>query len=224
MSLTSGHGPLSPDPAGRFSAPVPAGLCYVEPLARRVRAVLDGRTVIDSEGVLLVHRPGFPPTYAFPAADVDGVATLPEPLAPDHVSVAWDDVEQWWEEDEQVFGHPRNPYHRIECLRTGRRLMARVGGVTLVDTTDTLGVWETALAPKLYVERRHVLPGALAPSATTSYCPYKGTASWFDVVVGGHAVADAAWSYEDPVDESLAIGGLVCFDSARVDVDDTFPT
>jgi uncharacterized protein (DUF427 family) len=220
VSLTTGRGPLGPRPAGRFSTPVPAGVVYVEPFSRRVRGMLGGRTVVDSERVCLVHRPGRPPTYAFPAGDVDqaGVATTPEEHAPGHVAVAWDGVDAWYEEEEQVHGHPRNPYHRVDCVRTARHLRVEVGGEALVDTADTIGVYETALAPRLYVGREAVRTDLLRPSPTTSYCPYKGTASWWSAVVDGVTVADVAWSYEDPLPESLPIRGLLSFDEAVVAV------
>ena len=76
MSLTTGRGPLSARPAGRFTAPVPAQVAYIEPFRRRVRAVAGGRTVVDSERVLLVHRQGRAPTYAFPAGDVTGAESV----------------------------------------------------------------------------------------------------------------------------------------------------
>ena len=118
MSLTTGKGPLSARPAGRFTVPIPEHVAYVEPFRRRVRATKDGRTVIDSERVLLVHRQGRPPTYAFPTGDVEGTPTEPEPEATGYVTVPWNAVDSWFEEDEQVFGHPRNPYHRVDYLRS----------------------------------------------------------------------------------------------------------
>src|SRR6186997_2067187 len=118
MSLTTGRGPLSPRRAGRFTAPVPDGVVYIEPFDRRVRAVVRAETVVDSERALLVHRPGRSPALAFPAADVSGVASEVAPDVPDHVTVAWDVPDAWYEEEEQFFGHPRNPYHRIDCIRT----------------------------------------------------------------------------------------------------------
>lgn len=217
MGLTTGRGPLSPDPAGRYSAPVPAGVAYVEPFRRRVRGLVGGRAVVDSERVLLVHRPGEPPAYAFPAADVEGVTTEPDPEAPGHVRVPFDAVEAWFEEDERVLGHPRSPYHRVDCVPTSRRLVVEVAGTTIVDTTETLGVYETALEPRLYVHRDRVRV-ALVPSATTTWCPYKGTASYWSAVVGGTTVADVAWSYDDPLPESLPLRSLLGFDPARVTV------
>ena len=218
MSLTTGRGPLSPHRAGWFSAPVPDGVVYVEPFRRRVRGVTGERTVVDSERALLVHRPGHPPAFAFPPADVDGVAAEPEPDAPGHVRVPWDAVEEWYEEDERVFLHPRNPYHRVDCVRTSRRLRVEVAGAVLVEATGTVGVYETALEPKLYVRRDQVRLDLLAASPTTSYCPYKGTASYWSAVVGDTTVTDVAWSYEHPLPESLPLAGLLSFDPARTTV------
>ncbi len=218
MSLTTGRGPLSARPAGRFSVPIPSPVDYVEPFRRRVRGRVAGRTVIDSEQVLLVHRPGQPPTYAFPEKDVVAEAARPEPIAAGYVHVPWDAVEEWYEEDERVFGHARNPYHRVDCLRTARHLRVEVAGVTLVDTADPIGVYETALEPRLYVRPDQVNTDLLRPSTTTTYCSYKGTASYWTVETGDVVIEDVAWSYEDPRPESLPIAGLLSFDGTRVTV------
>ena len=223
MSLSTGRGPLSARPAGRFTAPIPAQVAYIEPFRRRVRAVLDSRTVVDSERVLLVHRQGSPPTYAFPAADVTGVDAVPVVDAPGYVAVPWDSADAWYEEDEEVFGHPRNPYHRVDCLRARRRLRVDAAGTTLVDTDDTLAVYETALEPRLYVDRRHVRMDLLVPSETTTYCPYKGTTRYWHARVGDQVLEDVAWSYEDPLPESTALGGLLSFETGRVHVEHDLP-
>ena len=223
MSLTTGRGPLSPDPAGRFSAPLPADVVYVEPFPRRIRALVDGATVLDTERALLVHRAGRPPSYAFPADDVTGLDADPEPAAPGHVAIAWDAVDTWFEEEEQVHGHPRNPYHRIDTVPTSRRLRVEVAGTVLVDTADTVGLYETSLRPKLYVRPDLVDMALLEPSTTTTYCPYKGTASYWSARIGDELVADVAWSYEDPLPESLPIRGLLSFDPQRAVVDAELP-
>ena len=224
MSLTTGRGPLSARPAGRFNAPVPERVAYIEPFRRRVRATKDGRTVIDSEQVLLVHRPGRPPVYSFPVGDVDGPPAVPEPDTPGYVTVEWDGVDAWFEEDEEVFGHPRNPYHRVDCLRSGRTLRVEANGMTLVDCASTLVVYETALEPRLYVERSHVRMDLLRPSETHTYCPYKGTATYWTADVGDAEVADVAWSYEDPLPESSPLGRFLSFDEGRVTVRHDLPT
>ncbi|HEY5888656.1 MAG TPA: DUF427 domain-containing protein [Acidimicrobiales bacterium] len=218
MSLTTGRGPLSGNPAGRFSPPIPEAVVYVEPFGRRVRGITDGHEVVDSERVLLVHRPNQAPTYAFPVDDVHDFDGEPESEADGHIRLPWDAVEEWYEEDEQVFGHPRNPYHRIDCVRTSRRLRAEVPGAVLVDTTETLGLYETALAPRLYVHRRLVRTDLLVAGSTATHCPYKGTASYWSAVVDGVTIEDVAWSYEEPLPESVPIRGMLCFDEARVTV------
>lgn len=217
MSLTTGRGPLSGRPAGRFSAPVPDGVVYVEPFRRRVRGMRAGRAVVDSERVVLVHRPGEPPAYAFPTADVE-LAAEPHPDAPGYVRVPWDAVEAWFEEGERVFGHPRNPYHRVDCVRTDRRLRVEVRATVLVDTTETVGVYETALEPRLYVYRERVRMDLLAASASRTYCPYKGTARYWTAVLGDVVVEDVAWSYDDPLPECAALRGMLGFDEARASV------
>jgi uncharacterized protein (DUF427 family) len=223
VSLTTGRGPLSGAPAGRFTAPIPQDVSYLEPFGRRVRAVKDGRTAIDSERVLLVHRPGRPPAYAIPAADVQGIASVADPDAPGYVSVEWDDADAWYEEDEQMFGHPRNPYHRVDCLRSQRRLRVDAPGTTLVDTDQTLAVYETALSPRLYVDPRHVRMDLLERSSLETYCPYKGTATYWSARIGDELLADIAWSYEDPLPESTPLAHHLSFDGARVTLHQELP-
>lgn len=223
MSLTTGRGPLGGNPAGRFNVPVPAGVVYVEPFRRRVRAVRGGEPVIDSERVVLVHRPGRSPVYSFPSHDVRGVATEPDPEVDGYVCVPWDAVDEWYEEDERVSGHPRNPYHRIDCLRSSRRLRVEVAHVTIVDTVDTLVLYETALEPKLYVHRDAVRDAELVASDTVTYCPYKGTTTYWNAIVGGQTVRDVAWSYDDPYPESLSIKGMLSFEPTRATVEHDLP-
>ena len=223
MSLTTARGPLGPDPSGRFSAPVPGGLVYVEPFARRVRGTRGGDVLVDSERVLLVHEPGRPPRYAFPADDAHASVAEPCAQAAGHVFVAWDALDEWFEEEERVFVHPRNPYHRVDCRPTARRLRVDVAGTTLVDTTDTVIVFETALEPRLYVSPKHVRTELLIRSDTGSYCNYKGNATYWSATIGDVAVEDIAWSYDDPLPESLCIKGFLSFDAARADVQAELP-
>ena len=138
----------------------------------------------------------------------------------DHVSVPWGSVDAWYEEDvELVFqSYPKNPYHRVDCLPTTRHLRVEVGGVVLVDTADTVAVFETALAPRLYVAKDHVRMDLLTPSPSTSWCSYKGHASWWTAIVDGVTFADIAWSYDDPLAESESIGGMLSFDERVANV------
>lgn len=218
MSLVAGRGPLSSDPAGRFSPAIPDGVVFVEPHPRRVQAIQDGRLVIDTERALLVHRRGRPLSYVFPADEVADLPTEPEPEAPGFVHVPWDAVDTWLEEGRELVHYPPNPYHRVDCRPTRRRLRASVAGVTLVDTDDTVIVFETALEPRLYVDPTLVRTDLLRRTDTVTYCNYKGFATYWSAVVDDHVIDDIAWSYPDPPPESLPIKGFFSFDLARADV------
>lgn len=218
MTLVAGRGPLSTDPAGRFCPPVPAGLVYIEPHPRRVQALLDGRLVIDTERALLVHRQGQPLSYVFPDDEAASLPSEPEPEAPGFVHVPWDAADTWLEEGRELVHYPPNPYHRVDCRPTKRRLRVCVDGATLVDTDDTVIVFETALESRLYVDPAHVRTDLLRRSETTSYCNYKGFATYWSAVLDGRAVEDIAWSYQDPPPESLPIKGFLSFDATQVQV------
>lgn len=224
MTLTSGKGPLSGRPAGRFSAPIPEGVSYVEPHRRRVRAMTSaGETVIDTDLVLLIHRPGQPPTYGFPVDEVPAGLGTPVPEADGFVEVAWGTVDSWFEEGLEVIGHARNPYHRIDCLPTERHLRVEVAGVVLVDSPATIALYETALEPRLYVARDLVRRDLLVPSDTTTWCNYKGRTKYFSAAIGHRIVADVAWTYETPFPESTAITGLLAFEPTVAEVTADFP-
>ena len=224
MTLTTARGPLGPDPAGRFNPAIaPASTTYVEPHLRRVRAELAGRAVIDTDSVLIVHRPGHPLTYAFPPEAVGDLPREPEPEAPGWVRVPWDAVDAWFEEGRRLVHSPPNPYHRVDCRPTERHLRVEVAGTVLVDTDDTVILFETALEPKLYVARAHVRSDILHRSDTSTYCNYKGLASYWSASIGGTVVDDVAWSYDDPLPESSPIAGHLSFDPERCSVTAELP-
>ena len=216
--MVTGHGPLSSAPAGWFSPTLPADVVYVEPHPRRVQAVKDGRTVIDTERALLVHRPDRPLSYAFPADEARGLPGEPVAEAPGFVQVPWDAVDTWVEEGRILVHYPPNPYHRVDCRPTKRRLRVTVAGNILVDTDDTVIVFETALEPRLYVDPAHVRTDLLRQTDTSTYCNYKGSATYWAAAVGSTLVQDVAWSYLDPPPESLPIKGFLSFDAGRAQV------
>jgi uncharacterized protein (DUF427 family) len=211
MSLVAGRGPLSTDPAGWFWPALPAHVVYVEPHPRRVQAFRDGRKVIDTERALLVHRRNHPLSYAFPTDEVRDLPCEPVSEAPGFVHVPWDAVDTWTEEGRTLIHYPPNPYHRVDCRPTTRRLRVKVAGTTLVDTDDTVIVFETALEPRLYVDPSHVRTDLLRQTDTSTYCNYKGVATYWAAVIGDAVVEDVAWSYQDPPPESLPIKGFLSF-------------
>ena len=133
----------------------------------------------------------------------------------------WAAVDTWLEEGRELVHYPPNPYHRVDCRPTKRRLRVSVGGfkgTPLVDTDDTVIVFETAVETRLYVDPAHVRTDLLQRSETTTYCNYKGFATYWSAVVDDLVVEDVAWSYLDPPPESLPIKGFLSFDATRVDV------
>jgi uncharacterized protein (DUF427 family) len=224
VSLVAGRGPLSVNPAGWFSSPLPEDLVYVEPHPRRVQAVRDGRIVIDTERAVLVHRRNRPLSYAFPADEIDRLPNEPEPEAPGYVVVPWEAIDTWLEEGRELVHYPPNPYHRVDCRPTRRRLRVDIAGTTLVDTDATVIVFETALRPRLYVDPSLVRTDLLRRSDTSTYCNYKGAATYWSAVIGDIVVTDVAWSYPDPPPESLPIKGFLSFDATRADVAAQLPS
>jgi uncharacterized protein (DUF427 family) len=174
--------------------------------------------VIDTEQVLMVHRQGHPLSYLFRANEVGDLPAEPEPEAPGFVHVPWDAVDTWLEEGRKLVHYPPNPYHRVDCRPTTRQLRVKAADTTLVDTHDTMILFETALSPRLYVDPTQVRTDLLRRSETESYCNYKGYATYWSAVIDDTVVDDIAWSYPDPPPESLPIKGFLSFDDAKVDV------
>jgi uncharacterized protein (DUF427 family) len=127
-------------------------------------------------------------------------------------------IDTWLEEDEEIVGHPRDPYHRIDLLRTSDQLRFMKRGEVLAETTRAIALFETSLPTRWYLPREDVTAG-LEPSDTHTICPYKGTASYFNVrLADGTLVKDLVWYYADPREDVGRIGGLVCFYNERIEI------
>jgi uncharacterized protein (DUF427 family) len=136
-----------------------------------------------------------------------------------HVRFEWTALDAWFEEDEQVFVHPRNPYSRVDALRSNRTVRVERDGVLLAESCSPVLVFETGLPPRHYLPRTDVRWEHLEPSGTVTECPYKGTTSgYWHVRAGGELHRDLAWSYAFPTRELLPIAGLVAFYDEKVDV------
>jgi uncharacterized protein (DUF427 family) len=133
------------------------------------------------------------------------------------VTFSWRQLE-WYEEDEQVFVHARDPYKRIDALRSSRRVEIRVGGEVVADSVRPLLLFETGLPTRYYLPFSDVRTACLEASDTVTRCPYKGVARYWSVRAGGVLVPDAAWSYPDPIPENPKIRDLVCFYTEHVDL------
>ncbi|MGW6378011.1 DUF427 domain-containing protein [Rhodococcus sp. NPDC055112] len=124
----------------------------------------------------------------------------------------------WWEEDEQILGHPRDPFHRVDVRRSSRRVRLELDGVLIAESDRSMMLFETMLPVTRFYLPREDVRVALAPTATKTWCPYKGEASYFSVEQAGERGVDVAWSYERPLPDCPQIAGLVAFYQERLDV------
>ena len=154
----------------------------------------------------------------------DAVWTYREPIAPaaflaGHSAFYWNKLDEWLVEDEQVFGHPRDPYHRIDTYRTSRPVRVSVDGETVAESTRAIALFESGLPPRFYLPTEDVRMDLLEPSETKTRCAYKGVASYWSVRVGDTLQEDLAWTYADPDADGRPIRGLICFFNERVDLE-----
>jgi uncharacterized protein (DUF427 family) len=153
-----------------------------------------------------------------------GAWYYPDPLpdAPpikDLIAFYWDRMDHWLEEDEEVFVHPRDPYHRIDLLSTDRQVRVSLDGEVLAESARALALFESNLPARWYLPREDVV-AELEPSDTVTRCPYKGEAAYYSVrLSSGELVKDLIWFYDEPIDEVRRIAGLVCFFNERVDLE-----
>jgi len=127
-------------------------------------------------------------------------------------------MDQWLEEDEPVFVHPRDPYTRVDILASSRRVEVAVADVVVAESDQPRILFETGLPPRYYLPFPHLRTEYLRRSDTVTRCPYKGTAHYWSVEVRGVLHEDCAWYYGAPLPESQKIAGLVCFYQEKVDV------
>ena len=227
---------------------------HVEPVPRRIRAVLAGATVLDTDRALYVWEGLFYPQYYIPEEDVRRallvdqgqrqhsprgpvdlfalqVGEVRRPLAAKFLADStvaglsgtfrfeWDLLDAWFEEDEQVFVHPRNPYVRVDALRSTRSIRVELDGVLLAESSSPVLVFETGLPTRYYLDRTSLDFEHLTPTDTVTKCPYKGTTSgYWSVRVGDELHPDLAWSYDFPTRQLAPIAGLIAFYNEQVDI------
>jgi uncharacterized protein (DUF427 family) len=138
---------------------------------------------------------------------------LADPDLAGYVALDFTAFDGWFEEDEPVAGHPRDPFHRVDVRRTDRPVRVEIDGAVVAETTRARLLFETSLPTRFYLPREDFRVELQARPQHT-YCPYKGEASYWSLA--GHE--DLAWSYERPLPDAVAITGLVSFWNERVDV------
>jgi uncharacterized protein (DUF427 family) len=142
----------------------------------------------------------------------------PIPELRDLVRLEWDAMDAWFEEDEEVFTHPRDPYTRIDILPSSRHVRIDIDGVTVAESSNPALLFETGLPVRYYLPKTHVRLDLVTHTDSESHCPYKGQAEYWSVRTGDAAHKDVAWSYPTPLPESLGVAGHIAFYDERVDV------
>ena len=195
--------------------------------AKRVRAYLDGVAVVDSTHVLLVwERPNYP-TYYFPIADVrtdlvpaDAYRHVDAPPVElrEMVAFTWGAMDQWFEEDEEVYTHARSPYTRVDILPSSRHVRVGIDGVIVAESRRPTLLFETGLPTRYYFAKPDVRLDLLTATDSSTSCPYKGTARYWSMTTGEADYPDIAWAYDYPLPESIRVAGQICFYNERVDI------
>jgi uncharacterized protein (DUF427 family) len=255
MSLSLGTAPFGRAPAGAFNFDIdgaaPPHRIYFADFLPRVRAVVAGRTVLDTTRAKQLYETGIYPRLYAPIEDFDAAVlfrtdhTTHCPFKGDasywsltvdgtsrdnavwayespigeagwlegYASLYDEQADEWWVEDELVFGRLRDPFHRVDVLPSSRRVRITAGEEIVADTDRAVLLFETGLAPVAYVPRAEVR-SPIEPADKRTISPYKGEARYWNVA----GVTEAAWSYEFPRPESTGIAGHLAFDPERVDV------
>jgi uncharacterized protein (DUF427 family) len=135
-----------------------------------------------------------------------------------HVTFTWDAMDSWYEEDEEVFVHPRDPYTRVDTVHSSRHIRVEVEGQVVAESYRPVFLYETGLRTRYYIPKQDVRMDLLEPSPTLTRCPYKGIAHYWSVNAGDHVVEDVVWGYPNPIPECSRIENLLSFYNERVDV------
>ena len=226
-----------------------------EPCRKRIRAVVDGETIVDTIAARLMHESKHLPVYYFPRADVrmdllratehashcpfkgdasywtiaTGVETRENAVwsyedpydevsgIKDYLACYWNRVDHWYEEDEEVFVHARDPYSRIDILDSARPVRVIVGGACVAESSHARFLFETGLPVRYYLPLEDVSDDILVAAEKQTACPYKGTASYYSVKLGGELYEDLVWTYPEPIAEAARIKDRLCFFNERVD-------
>lgn len=140
------------------------------------------------------------------------------PAIEDHLRFEWQAMDAWFEEEEEVFVHPRDPYTRIDILQSSRHIRVEVDGATIADSRQPRLLFETGLPVRFYLPKTDVRMELLRPTDHHTDCPYKGTASYYDLVIGDTVHENFVWWYPTTTDESARIAGYVSFYNEKADV------
>lgn len=146
----------------------------------------------------------------------DPISAVPELKG--HAAFYWNRMDQWLEEDEEIFVHARDPHVRLDILPSSRRVEVSVNGTIIADSTRALFLFETGQPVRHYIPAEDVMQVLLSVSDLKTACPYKGVASYFHMDLDGTRHENLVWHYADPVREAAPIRDHLCFYNEQVDI------
>ncbi|KAI0032122.1 hypothetical protein K488DRAFT_78655 [Vararia minispora EC-137] len=218
---------------------------YSEDVFKRVRVLFGQHFVADAQTPKLVWEHPYYPYYYFKKADVkeesleNGIITeggmtydlvagskvakgavtvFEEGNLAGYVKIAFEAADAWFEEDERIYVHPRDPYKRVMILPSSKHIRVEIDGVEVANTHSAQRLYETSLPVRSYIPMTDVRLDLMTESTMTTACPYKGTANYFDIHLPSGTKSGLVWWYKHPTLESVAVKGLVAFYDEKVDV------
>ncbi|THH06444.1 hypothetical protein EW145_g4087 [Phellinidium pouzarii] len=137
------------------------------------------------------------------------------------IKIVFGAMSAWFEEDEEVFVHPKDPYKRVDVLQSSRHVRIEVNGVEIANTRKPRLLFETGLPVRTYIPKTDCRMDLLEPSNLSTECPYKGVASYYSIRLpddGNHVFENIVWWYRTPLADCIDIKGFVAFYDEKVDV------
>ena len=160
--------------------------------------------------------------YVVKAGNAEGAAySFHDPKIPElagHYALLWKTMDHWFEEDEEVSVHARDPYTRIDILPSSRRVRVEIDGTTVADSTNASFLFETGLPTRYYLPKTDVRMNLMTPTDLETACPYKGVARYWNANVDGETFENILWGYDSPLPESQKVTGMVSFYNEKVDI------
>jgi len=155
--------------------------------------------------------------YYFPKPETSDKSMGAAPDLRDYVSFEWRQMDSWYEEGEEVFVHPHDPYHRIDILQSSRHVRVVLGGAAIAESRRPVLLFETGFPARYYLPKEDVRAELLRPSDTVTRCAYKGEAQYYSIAVGGKVFPDVIWYYRFPTAEHGKIANYLAFYEERMD-------
>jgi uncharacterized protein (DUF427 family) len=153
----------------------------------------------------------------------NGAWSYPEPVSgaldlSGLVAFDWNKMDGWFEEAEEVFIHPHDPYHRIDTLQSTRHVQVVLFDEVVAESRSPVLLFETGLPVRYYLPKLDVRLDLLEPSERVTGCPYKGRAEYYSARIGERVVKDICWYYRYPAIAMAKIATRMAFFNERADI------